>query len=109
MTNVISYMSNVTLDANNRFEHVDAFISAPSDSRIPPNCVCLFHNDNVHLIFIPSHGTFNVEVSEYMLSSSFQLELHTIVLSKGIMCPSRIVTAIIYTAHACQNDLGHNF
>lgn len=63
----------------------------------------------MYIFLIPSQGTFNVEVSEYMLSSSFQLELHTIVLSKGIMCPSRIVTAIIYMAHACHNDLGHNF
>lgn len=46
------HMSNVTLDEHDRLEHVDAFISAPSDFPIPPDCVFFFHANNAHcLIF----------------------------------------------------------
>ena len=51
----------------------------------------------------------NVEVSKYLISSSFQINLHIIVLSRNVMGPLWTTIATIHVAHARQNDLGHNF
>lgn len=58
-----------------------------------PRALCLFVscNDMFPFLFLPSVHLIKVEVSKYLITMSFWLELHTIVVSKDVASPLGVV------------------
>ena len=81
------------LDTNTLFELPKEYVSLVFADALP--------------FLIPSFGVAQLEVSEYLITKSFHLQLHTIIVSKDVLRPLGSTTNSIYVSAIYENNIGH--